>query len=99
MTGASFFGLFRIKVTNTGMAHPVGTSSVIQRWVDIGWVAPFESGVPTDQDGPGPFLGPPQFIDFEQQTIDYQTFANDVQGISGLHYSFRQGVVADIVVL
>jgi hypothetical protein len=99
MTGASFPGLFRIKVTNPGIAHPVGSDTVVKRWVDFGWIAPFESGVPSEQDGPGTFYYAAQFIEFELQTFDWVGFANDVHGIDGLHYSFKPGVVADIVVL
>jgi hypothetical protein len=99
MTGASFPGLFRVKVTDLGIAHPVGGIVTIPRYVDIGWLAPFESGVPTDQGGPDKCYFKAQFIEYTFQSFDWVQFVQNINGIDGLHYFLQDGVVADIVVV
>jgi hypothetical protein len=99
MTDASFPGLFRVKVTSLGMAHPVGSSASVLRFVDIGWIAPFESAVPPEQDGPDVCFYSPQFIEYQFQSFDWTEFVQHIAGIDGLHYALKTGVVVDIVVV
>jgi len=99
LTGQTLPGVIRVKVTNLGMAHPIGSSTAVKRYVDIGWIAPFESGVPTDQDGPDSCYYAAQFVEYEFQSFDWVDFVAHIEGISGYHYSFKTGVVADIVIL
>ena len=88
---------YRVFVTDIGMGHKIDLSDAA-RYVDIGWTALFEE-IPDGVDGPeGTSYFNLQWVEFIYQTYVTKQLVDAINGASGIHYSFKPGVVATITV-
>jgi hypothetical protein len=90
-------GYWHSKVTNLGASHAIELAGVV-RYLDLGWIAPIETDPDSANGMTGDFALGRTWLEFERQTYDFKTMADDIAGFSGFIYNFRAGVVVDVTV-
>lgn len=95
--GSGFIFCYRVFVQDTGSAHPI-EGLVASRWLDIGWCALYENITEELDQGPAAhYYLTREWVEFLSQTFVTKYEVDSISAVDGLHYKFKPGVVATIV--
>lgn len=95
--GSGSIFAYRTFIQDTGSAHPI-EGLTATRWLDLGWCALYETIVEADDQGPeAQYFLTREWIEFLSQTFITKYEVDAINGVQGLHYKLKPGVVATIV--
>lgn len=95
--GSGFIFAYRTFVQEIGSAHSIELGDAT-RWLDIGWCALYETITEADDQGPAAqYFLTREWIEFLSQTFVTKYESDSIGAVNGIHYKFKPGVVATVV--